>query len=116
MTDPAHAALLERLLSFGAALLEGTLDGADRAATVLAGEVATNAATFWTETRAAAEARTAAYFALLDDGATGAAELRAARTEIEAFFAACAALGEPLDEQLHDRVAARDGELEARLG
>ena len=107
---------VERLLAFGRALLEGSLDGADRTAAVIGAAVAADAATFWGAVTAQASARTDAYLAALDDPSTPAGDLEAARTDLEALVAACAALGEPLDEALHRRVTDRDAELEARLG
>lgn len=112
--SPQRAA--DVLEPFGALLLEGSLEGVSRTATALDRLVATQAAAWSAAARSAGAERVQRYLALLEDPATEPAVLEAARGALEALFAACDALGEPLADALRSSVTARDDELERRLG
>ena len=93
----------------------GTLDGADRTATQIVATVEPAGATWSRLVSEAAALRASAYLRALDDPGSEANALEAARTELEALFAAADAVGEPLPDELCERVRARDGDSSTAL-
>ena len=114
-TAPTPEAAVAALVPLGRLLLEGSLDGLDRTLSAVV-ELVDPAGPTWREAVAQGViAKERAFAALLDEPTSTADELAAARTDLEALFCATDALGEPVPDELHERVVARDAALEERL-